>query len=265
MEMTEDARPEEEPRETIPAPAWRSWLVVLIAAVLLLGGAVGIELVHRAEFVKSVGRVPRAWSDPQVRAFSRAQALFANGDRTAGSEAMLAVAEMRPSGDATAAAWWQWALFGVPFDDHAERAKCALKALDAAPDDNPRLAMYFHAYADEVLELGKTADAIAAAEETLARAALPRSRDAVVDDAVSSLTSAGHAEDAVRFYEALAKRYPDAIGSDRARMSYADGLAETGHTDEARSILTDIAGKASGVEKRRAEAALQKLSGGGAR
>jgi tetratricopeptide (TPR) repeat protein len=239
--------------------------VVLIAAVLLVGGAAALEFVHRAEYVKNVGRAPRAWSDPQVRAFSRAQSLFAQGDLTAGSEAMLAVARTRPAGDVTAAAWWQWGVFGVAFDDHAERAKYALKALEASPDDSPRLAMYFHSYAHEVLKLDRTADATAAAEATLARAALPRSREAVVDLALSSLTSAGHAQDAVGFYEALSKRYPDATGSDRARMSYAEALAETGHTDEARTILAGLAGKASGIWQRRAEAALQKLSGGGAR
>lgn len=236
--------------------------VVSLALCCLLAGCAALELMHRAEFTWMLGRPPADWSDPQVRAYSRAQSLFALGDEKRGGEAMRAVAEMRPSGDVTASAWWQYAQFGIHFEKHAQRARYGRKALEAAPDDSPKLGMYYRLLARELAKLGEFLELTETTQRTAGRTADRKVRAGVVCMGMDALTGAGHAAEAIKLYEHFAKRYPELRERDGARLDLAQALIQLEREQEARRILDDLVDSPSTVVREWAQLELKRLSEG---
>jgi hypothetical protein len=244
-----------------PAPPWRPWAIVALAAIVLLGTAVWLELAHRAIFVHWVGRPPPDWSDPQVRAYLGAWTISPERWDRDQPAAMRAVADMRPTGEVTAAGAFGYAvsLFG---HHTAERLRYGRLAVEACPADSPRLAAYFNSHARDLRKAGKADAAIPLGWQTLRRAATAKSREGIGAAMLFQLALGRPAAEVVELYRRLSVQYPQVAQTGAARSTYATALEKLGRRAEAIRLWQSIADTASPALREDARRALRRLQGG---
>ncbi len=250
----------------VPAPdrsARRAWTAVIVAVLIVVSGMVALESINRAMVRFALGRDPADWTDYQVRALLQVHNVPMDRFFTERSEVLRKVARMRPSGEVTAHALWQVAM-DVDYRDHAGRATCLRRALEAAPDDSPRLSLYFGTYAREMGEAGKLDEIVAACRETLRRTMDMKVREGIVSRAVYTLDDHGAAGQAADLYEEAVREYPEVAAAGGVRLAYAKALESADRVDEARTEMMAVIATGDESFRERARESLRELDGGDA-
>jgi tetratricopeptide (TPR) repeat protein len=222
---------------------------------------VALEAVHRGMVRERLGRAPAHWSAPQVRALLALETTPAPDFRRQ-HEALRAVAEMQPAGDVTAEAWWQ---LGLVTDARQPAAKLAAlrRAVDAAPDDSPRLGLYFFSYARELGPVTDSGDLPALGRQTIRRATRADTQGWVAAAVVSDLTRRGRPAEAVKTFEELARNYPAAATSDTALLNYARALLNANRQADAIRAYRQVQATGRPGPRQTAAKELQVIEGGG--
>lgn len=239
--------------------------VAAAAIVLLLCGAMALELANRQVIVKAIGRAPARWDDPQVRAYLATWDVDPREFLSGREAALLAVAKMRPDGDVTAYVWWELFSSAVLQADEAKKLDYAWKAVQAAPHDSPRLSLYFLSWAREELRDGDAGEVVPLALDLLRRTSDATVRERIAAGALGRLNLLDDMKPALELDRQIAAAYPEATGTPAYRRNKARLLAKTGEQAEARAILEQLV--ATGDERQRelARQQLRELQGGGAR
>ena len=261
VEVPEGSSHSDLPLSDRATPLRSPWMAPIVALALMLVMAVGLEVFHRHELQRDLGRLGVTWSPEQGRAFATADAWVGLGQFRKGAERLEAVAQRWPEADVAAAAWWHastaWAW--VP-DGGDERLRWAEEAAEAARPESESFAFYCRYLAMVYLTGGDVEKGIAALREGLERSRVVSQRGTLLGSLIHHLRTKRSPEEALREYEDAVRKHPRLSSEPHVLWALAKTYLALEEKEKARRLLERLARSSeSDSWRRRAQRELEEI------